>query len=145
MILMKKIKRLISYFTKAISKMKLLLDTHIFLWVLEGNKKLKNEVEEIIKNPQNQIFVSVVSGIEISIKSKTKKLKLKTTLKRMFEISGFEILNVNFNHLLEMDKLFVYHKDPFDRILISQAKVENLTLITSDEKIWRYDLQFIKT
>lgn len=124
--------------------MRILLDTHVFLWALEGNKKLKDSVRRIIENPKNQILVSVVNGIEISIKSRKEKLKLKTTLKKMFEISGFEILNINFNHLLELDKLPLHHKDPFDRILIAQALAENLTLITSDQKIWKYKLPLIK-
>lgn len=124
--------------------MRFLLDTHIFLWALEGNKQLKDSVREIIINPDNQIFVSVVSGIEISIKSKIKKLKLKTTLEKMFDISGFGVLNVNFNHVLWMNTLPIYHRDPFDRILIAQAIVENLTLITSDEKIWKYKTSLIK-
>lgn len=124
--------------------MRILLDTHVFLWALEGNKKLKDSIRRIIEDPKNQILVSVVNGIEISIKSRKEKLKLKTTLKRMFEISGFEILNINFNHLLALDKLPLHHKDPFDRILISQSKVENLTLITSDIKIWKYDLKLLK-
>lgn len=126
--------------------MKYLVDTHVFIWWLEGNEKLKNSIRKIIEDKENQVLVSVVSGIETSIKSKSRKLKLKTTLKRMFKIAGLEILNVNLNHVLELDKLSLHkgHNDPFDRILIAQAKVENLTLVTSDPKIWKYKIALLK-
>lgn len=126
--------------------MRYLLDTHIFLWWLNGDKKLKNPLKKIIENKENQITVSVVNGIEISVKARTRKIKLKTTIKTMFEISGFQVLDVNLSHVLELDKLHMYknHKDPFDRILISQARVENLTFITTDEKIWKYNLRLLK-
>lgn len=123
-----------------------LVDTHIFLWWLNGDKKLKSSIRKILENKENQIVASVVNGIEISIKSKTRKIKLKTTVEEMFKISGFKVLDVNLSHTLELDKLPLHsnHKDPFDRILISQARVENLTLITTDEKIWKYDLPLLK-
>lgn len=126
--------------------MRYLIDTHIFLWWLNGDKKLKTPIRAIIENKENQIVVSVINGIEISIKAKGTKIKLSATVKRMFEISGFKVLDVSLNHVLELDKLPLYknHKDPFDRILISQARVENLTFITIDEKIWKYDLPLLK-
>ena len=88
-----------------------------------------------------------MSTIEISIKAKSGKLPLKTSTKQIFEISGFEVLNINLNHIIEFDKLPIHkdHKDPFDRILIAQAKVENLTLITSDPKIWKYKMSVLKS
>lgn len=126
--------------------MRYLIDTHIFLWWLNGDKRLKTPIREVIENKENQIIASVINGIEISIKTKRTKIKLSTTIDRMFEISGFKVLDVNLSHVLELDKLSLYknHKDPFDRILISQARVENLTFITSDEKIWKYDLPLLK-
>lgn len=126
--------------------MNYLLDTNIFLWSLNGDKKLKREIKRIIKDPQNKISVSIASAWEISIKNRAGKLPLKTTLSKCFEISGFKILDINLNHILEFDKLSLHndHKDPFDRILISQARVEDLTFITSDEKIWKYNLPLLK-
>ena len=126
--------------------MRYLVDTHIFVWWLSDDKKLKPSIRKILENKENQITASVINGIEISVKARTKKIKLKTRIKTMFDISGFKVLDVTLSHVLELDKLPVYrnHKDPFDRILIAQARVENLTLITSDEKIWRYDLPLIK-
>ena len=126
--------------------MKYLLDTHTFIWWLEGNKKLKISIRKILESSENQILVSVVSGIEISIKSRSRKLNITTTVKKMFEISGFKVLNVDFNHVLEFNRLPFHpdHKDPFDRILIAQVKAENLTLITSDQKIWKYKISLLK-
>lgn len=126
--------------------MKYLVDTSIFLWSLNGDKKLKDEIKEIIENSKNQIFVSIASAWEISIKSRAGKLPLKTTLSKCFEILDFEILDINLNHILEFNRLALHkdHKDPFDRLLISQARVENLTLITTDEKIWKYNLPLLK-
>ena len=126
--------------------MRYLLDTNIFLWWLDDDKRLKDSIQKIIKNKENQIFVSVVSGWEISIKHHAGKLPIKTTIKTMFDVAGFKIVDIILSHILELDKLPVYkgHKDPFDRILISQAKVENLKLITSDQKIWKYQIPVIK-
>lgn len=126
--------------------MRCLVDTNIFLWSLNGDKKLKAEIKEIIENPKNQIFVSIASAWEISIKNRAGKLPLKTTLSKCFEILDFEILDINLIHTLEFNRLPLHkdHRDPFDRILISQARVENLTLITTDEKIWQYDLRLLK-
>ena len=126
--------------------MRYLIDTHIFIWWLTNDKELKTSVRKIIENKENQITASVVSGIEASIKARTRKLRLKTTVRTMFQISGFKALDVNLNHVSELDKLPLYkdHKDPFDRILISQSRVENLTFITSDEKIWKYNLPLLR-
>jgi len=124
--------------------MRYLVDTHIFVWWLNGDKRLEDPVVEIIKDPKNQIFVSVASGWEISIKHRKGKLPLKTTLKKCFELSSFEILNINLSHILQLDKLSLHHKDPFDRIIIAQSQVENLTLITSDQNIWKYKIDVLK-
>lgn len=124
--------------------MRYLLDTNIFLWWLNNDKRLKDPEREIIRDIKNQIFVSVASAWEISIKHKTGKLSLKTSLKTCFEVSGLETLSIDFKHVLELNKLRLYHKDPFDRMLVSQAKVENLTFITGDKKIWRYNVDVLK-
>lgn len=126
--------------------MNYLLDTNIFLWSLSGDKRLKKQIRKILEDPLNEIFASVVNGWEISIKHRIGKLPLKTTLFECFEKSGFNILSINLNHILQLDKLPPYrnHKDPFDRLLIAQAKAENLTLITSDPKNWKYKIALLK-
>ena len=124
--------------------MSYLLDTHIFLWYLTDDKKLKDSVKKILVDPQNIIYVSVANAWEISIKNKIGKLPLKTTLKRCFEVSNFPIININIEHILKLNNLPLLHKDPFDRILIAQAQIENLTLITSDPKLWKYKIDLLK-
>jgi len=124
--------------------MRYLVDTHILIQWVQGDKKLKNTIREVLQNSLNQVFVSVISGIEIAIKTKTGKLKLKTSLKNLFKESSFEVLETKFSHALELNVLPAYHKDPFDRILISQAKAEGLTLITRDRKIWKYKIDLLK-
>lgn len=120
--------------------MRYLLDTHIFVWWLNNDKRLKSSTKEKIQDDTNQIFVSTASALEMSIKRSRGKLRLKTTVKRSFEISGFEVLDINLDHAVQLEKLPFYHKDPFDRILISQAKVEKLILITDDPKIKKYKI-----
>lgn len=121
--------------------MRYLLDTHIFLWWLNNDKKLKHSVREVIKDTKNQIFVSVASAWEISMKHRAGKLSLETSLQTCFEISAFELVNINLVHILKLDSLPIHHKDPFDRILIAQAKAENLIIITDDIKIKTYNVQ----
>ena len=126
--------------------MRYLLDTSVLLWWMDDDQKIKPPVYKIIRDKNNQVLVSVVSATEISIKNRAGKLPLKTSMKHIFELSGFEVLDINLNHIIEFDKLSSRkdHKDPFDRILISQAKAENLTLITSDPKIWKYKVSLLK-
>ena len=121
--------------------MRYLLDTHILLGWLADNKKLQEKTMELIKNPDNQIFISVASAWEMSIKSKIGKLSLGTSIQDCFESSGFLVLDIVLNHVLELDKLPPYHQDPFNRILIAQAKVEGLILVSDDIKIKKYDLR----
>lgn len=118
--------------------MKYLLDTHILIWWAEDNKKLKPEYKDIIADPENMIFVSVVSVWEVIIKTKLKKIKLKTPIQKIIERYGFQVLDIKLDHVLELNKLKDYHKDPFDRLLITQSKVEDLTLLTDDRLINQY-------
>lgn len=124
--------------------MSYLLDTQVFLWYLSNDNKLKDSVKKIIVDPRNNIYVSVASAWEISIKHNIGKLTLKTTLKKCFEISNFPVLNISIEHILDLENLPLLHRDPFDRIIIAQSRVENLTLISSDPKIWRYKINSLK-
>lgn len=121
--------------------MRYLVDTHILLWWTRSDKRLKTELIDVLKNPSNQIYASVVSGIEIAIKMKSGKIRLKSTLSEVFKKSGFRVLDVNLSHAQMLTKLPVLHKDPFDRILIAQARVEKLILITTDAKIKKYKVK----
>ncbi len=125
-----------------------LLDTHIFIWGMEENKRLPEELKKLLTSPRNEIYVSVACLWEMVIK-KTSYKKEKFTLdmgviELSMRIAGFELLPIQTHHVLGLMNLPQHHKDPFDRILISQAISENLTLITSDQKIWKYDLNLLK-
>ncbi len=124
--------------------MRYLLDTHVFLWWLNKDKRLNPKIRDIIQDTKTDIFISVASGLEMSIKRKTKKLRMNTTVKRSFEISGFQVLDIKLEHALQLERLPSYHGDPFDRILISQSKVEKLTFITIDKTLHQYNTKFLK-
>lgn len=125
--------------------MNYLVDTNIFLWWIDGNKRLKSPVKEILEEVANTIYISVGSIWEMSIKISSGKLKAKYSLQKMVSKSKFQVLPIFFEHVLELKNLPRIHKDPFDRVLIAQAKAENLLLITSDSKIWKYNSKVIKT
>ncbi|MEK7559016.1 MAG: type II toxin-antitoxin system VapC family toxin [Patescibacteria group bacterium] len=120
-----------------------LVDTHIFIWWLSEDKKLNKSTQKILKDPNSHIYVSIATLWEISIKNTAGKLPLKTTITEMVSFSGFELLSINLSHVLNLGKLPIYHNDPFDRMLIAQAKAEGLTLLTDDRKIKKYDIKVI--
>ena len=121
--------------------MRYLLDTHILLWWLNGDKNLKDSIQRIIKHPDNQIFISVATLWEISIKHILGKLTLKTNLSEIISVSGFNLIPITSTHILELEKLPLLHHDPFDRILIAQSISEKLVFITDDIKIKKYHLK----
>lgn len=123
--------------------MRYLLDTQIFIWAMEENKRLSQDTKSKISDPNNKIFVSVATVWEIIIK-KRKGLKVPRDIPAGIQQSNFVLLSIDINHVLEVEELPGIHKDPFDRILIAQAKTENLTLITADPKIWKYNISLIK-
>ena len=115
--------------------MNYLLDTHTFLWFLEGNNSLSFKARIIIENADNTIYVSIASIWEIAIKISISKLKLSVNLEEVkTEIvkNNFEILPLDFEHIIELTNLEQIHKDPFDRIIISQAISEKCTIISKD-------------
>lgn len=124
--------------------MRYLIDTNIFIWWMEKNKRLSKNLFNLLNNPQNQIFLSVASVWEIVIKKAKKKLKTPKDVEGGVKASGFVAINIEMLHVLGIEKLPIHHNDPFDRIIISQAKAEDLTLVTSDNKIWKYDLRLLK-
>lgn len=117
-----------------------LIDTHILLWWLIDDPRLSKNVREILANSDNTIYVSVVSAWEISIKLQTNaNFTMSVSLDDCFSKDlGFKTLSVDLDHVLTLEKLEEIHKDPFDRMLISQAITEDLILISQDEKIQKY-------
>lgn len=121
-----------------------LIDTQIFIWWMENNRRLRRDLFVLLNDSANSIFLSVATVWEIIIKTGKKKLKVPMDLESGIKKSGFQLLPIEITHVLEMEKLPLHHRDPFDRILISQAITERLALITSDEKIWKYKLSIVK-
>lgn len=117
-----------------------LLDTHILLWWLSDDKKLLPKIRDLITKPTNNIIVSTVSIWEIIIKKSLGKLQVPDNLKEVIEAYKFEILPINAEHALYVEYLPAIHNDPFDRLLISQSIVEDLTFVTADEIIPKYNL-----
>ena len=128
--------------------MKFLVDTHILIWTLTNDEKLKNEVRQIIYNPQNEIYYSPLSIYEIEFKRTKHPDKMPVTGKEIMNFcqeSGFKILLPLAEHTLTVEKLkrrenTPPHNDPFDKMMLCQAVAENMLFITHDNRIAEYDL-----
>ncbi len=127
--------------------MRLLLDTHAFVWLDIARKRLSPAAQEAIQNPDNTIYLSLVSIWELQIKIQLGKLHLNaslvTTLASQQETNNLQILPINLIHILALGNLPAHHHDPFDRLLIAQAQIENLTLVTDDSKISLYEVSYL--
>jgi PIN domain nuclease of toxin-antitoxin system len=121
-----------------------LVDTHILLWYLKGEKKLAENIKKAIENPDHRILVSKASLWEIAIKVSIGKLELHAdfdSLENLLVKNKFELLEFDFNDLSELIQLPFHHQDPFDRLLISQARNRKITIISDDNKFKLYDVQ----
>jgi PIN domain nuclease of toxin-antitoxin system len=124
--------------------MAFLLDTHTFLWFVAGDKQLPPTVRDKIKDIKQHCFLSVASLWEITIKFQIGKLTLNISLEELFNYidrNQIEIIPINIEHLLTLSELPRHHGDPFDRLIISQAITENLTLITRDSALKKYKVK----
>ena len=125
--------------------MKLLIDTHVFLWLMDEPDKLSRKALEACRDRENQIYLSVVSAWEIEIKRQVGKLTLKLPLRTMIEEqqekNGLQILGVGLEHVLTVGNLLRHHADPFDRLLIAQAIVEDADLVTYDPLFTKYPVK----
>jgi PIN domain nuclease of toxin-antitoxin system len=127
--------------------MKLLLDTHTFLWFIGGSSNLSSTVINLIDDRSNQRFLSVASLWEISIKVSIGKLKMALDFTNLVarEVHGnaIELVDISPEHLDELAKLPFYHKDPFDRLIIVQSIVGNMTLVSKDKAFQSYPVTII--
>jgi PIN domain nuclease of toxin-antitoxin system len=116
--------------------MKLLLDTHALIWWLAGNDALSHKAQTAIGDESNSVFVSAASAMEISTKFRIGKLPEATVLARNFESiltnQGFVEMAITVRHARVAGEMNITHKDPFDRILIAQAQIEDMVLISND-------------
>jgi len=123
--------------------MSLLLDTHIALWAITGDATLDEEFFDRLRHDPD-IFLSPVSLWEITIKQATGKLAGPADLAERVRDMGFRELPVTYAHAIAAGRLPAHHRDPFDRMLVAQAVVEGLTLVSRDESIARYDVDILK-
>jgi PIN domain nuclease of toxin-antitoxin system len=124
--------------------MAFLLDTHAFLWFVAGDKQLPESIKSKILNINESCYLSVASLWEITIKSQIGKLKLEISLQELFDYidrNRIEIIQITYDHLLTLSELPPHHSDPFDRIIVSQAVTENLTLISKDKGLKKYKIK----
>ncbi|MDX2224942.1 MAG: type II toxin-antitoxin system VapC family toxin [Rhodospirillaceae bacterium] len=125
--------------------MKLLLDTHAFLWWTLGSASLKRAAATAIANPGNAVFISVASIWEIGLKKSLRLIQLPDDIEPELAKRGLTPLAVEIAHAERALRLPDIHRDPFDRMLIAQAQVEGLTLVTHDKLIFKYDVAVLKT
>jgi len=126
--------------------MHLLIDTHILIWFLEGNKSLSKSRRQIIANQQNDVSISIASLWEMAIKISLGKLTLAQPLVDVIKqvaVESIEILPISPEHTLQVSTLPFYHRDPFDRLIIAQSQVENLAVITHDANFASYGIKIL--
>jgi len=114
---------------------RLLLDTHVVLWVLEDSPRLSPAVRTLLTDPANECWVSAVSAWEIAIKVSIGKLVLRRpldTLEAALSDARFQVLDMTLRHAVAVHAISVQHADPFDRLLLAQCEVETLKLLTAD-------------
>ena len=122
--------------------MRLLLDTHIVLWWRLDSRRLGRSVRQRIATAET-VWVSAASGWEVAIKQGLGKLQLADAFQWMVEDSDFDELPVTLAHTEQLRNLPPHHADPFDRMLIAQARVEGATLVTHDAEFLRYDVPIV--
>ena len=126
--------------------MNYLIDTHILIWFIEGNKQLSKQAQLLIANPTNNIYVSQASLWEMTIKISIGKLSLSISLSQLelfLSNNQFQILEIKFCHYEILKDLPFHHQDPFDRMIIAQAKAEDYLIISNDDCFKFYDVKLI--
>lgn len=127
--------------------MRVLLDTHVWLWALAADRRLRREAREVIQDPDNETLLSVASAWEISIKAAKGKLRLpapaEVFVPEAIATSPTTILEITLRHVLRSAALPPHHNDPFDRLLVAQAQTEQLPVLTADNVFSLYEINVI--
>lgn len=124
--------------------MRLLLDTHVFLWWRDDDPRLKGPARDTVASADLVVF-SAVSAWEIAIKMGIGKLRVTASLDQVFDPPGFSKLSLNVSHALALSTLPDHHRDPFDRMLIAQALSDGLTVVTHDRRFEPYPVHVLWT
>jgi PIN domain nuclease of toxin-antitoxin system len=124
--------------------MQYLLDTHVLIWWMTSDNRLSTTAKDLIKSPRNNIYWSVASSWEVSIKYALGKLEFdeppENLIPSELDKNHIETLTILNNHAFLAGQLPVHHKDPFDRMLVAQARIESLGVISDDSKFKFYDV-----
>lgn len=126
--------------------MDILLDTHSFMWFVNGHPSLTEKAKEVIESTDNQRFLSVASLWEMAIKINIGKLSLSEPyhlVKQQIINNNIELLPIEFEHTLQLVSLPLHHRDPFDRLIIAQAMSETMAVVTKDENFKHYPIEII--
>jgi len=126
--------------------MQLLLDTHAFIWFINGDDAMPRQIINRIQDTKNECFISIASIWEIAIKNSLNKLELKSGFDNIGEFltaNDIAILPLTFDHIKVLNQLDFHHRDPFDRIIIAQSISERLTIITKDDYFKLYDCDVV--
>jgi PIN domain nuclease of toxin-antitoxin system len=127
--------------------MRLLLDTQVFLWFLDDSARMPAGQRAVLEDPGHAIFVSPVSVWEIAIKASLGRLDIEeqdvARLPQLIDAAGFDELPVSARHAAAVHALPPHHRDPFDRLLIAQARAESLTVVTSDPAFRAYEVALL--
>lgn len=121
--------------------MNYLIDTHTFIWFTEGNPLMGSKIRSMIESNDNQIYFSIASLWEISIKTSLKKLSMSMAYDSVFDDLArlrIELVPIKFEHTAYVNKLPFHHKDPFDRMIVAQAVCESYDLLSCDDKFDKY-------
>ncbi len=124
--------------------MNLILDTHVLLWWLDDNPTLSRKAKAAIIEGENLVFISAVVIWEIQIKQALGKLDLPSDFRAVLEAQPFRTLNITAEHAHAVGDLPAHHRDPFDRMLVAQAKVERLDLVTRDIQLKQYGIRILE-
>ena len=124
--------------------MKLLLDTHSFLWFIQGDQRLSSTARTEIESPANVVYLSIASAWEIAIKSGLGRLSvtgpLEPFVRAQLAQNGFHLLAIGLQHIAATVSLPPHHRDPFDRLLIAQAVVEGMSIVGGDNAFSAYQV-----
>ncbi len=127
--------------------MRVLLDTHAFLWWNEANPGLSKRAYALLANPRNTLVLSAASAWEMVIKTQSGKLRLpeppSVYIPTRTAHYGMEVLPVSLAHVLAVESLPLHHRDPFDRLLVAQAGVEEMAILSADPQIRQYSVQVV--
>ena len=127
--------------------MKVLLDTHSFLWWITNDERLSSHARSIISNGDNELLLSSASGWEIAIKARLGRIHLpdkpESFIADQLNLNSIQSLPIYMSHALHVYNLPSHHRDPFDRMIIAQAQVEDIPILTMDLQITKYEIKVI--